>query len=76
MSATISWVPLLKNKKSVSGGNSFAEVLEKGFGGFPFELTEKDIPKLQGIEACGYKGARELADAIYDMGTILVDISY
>ena len=77
MSANLYWTPVNPNNKvNFSGGSTLATILTKAFGAYPVEFTEKDIPKLQGIIACGYDELEELVDVIQTHKTIEVTEEY
>lgn len=76
MSVSISWKPIKRNYTYVEGTSSFSSALEKAFGALPAILNTDDIKKLEGIQACGYEGARELITAILDNNEIEVEAHY
>ena len=57
---------------SFAAGSSLNSALENCFGSFPMVLTDKDIPKLEGVRSCGHKDIGELIDAICEHGKVRV----
>ena len=73
MSVSMYWRPYKpKTGKYFDGTSTLHGILEKTFGSFPIILTNSDIPKLQGIEACGYEGIGDLIQALYDYEQIKI----
>lgn len=60
----------------IDGGSQLHKILEDTYSGFPIELSEKDIPFLSGILACGYFGVKDLIGAIDDHGEIVIDAEW
>ena len=73
MSVSMYWQPYKpKRGKNFDGGSTLHGILERTFGNFPIILTSKDIPILQGIEACGNEGINDLINALYDYDQIKI----
>ena len=77
MGASIMWRPVNpKQFESCASGSRFHQALEKAFGSLPVVLSNKDIPKLEGMVAAGMEDLGELIHAIYDHETIEVSVQY
>ena len=77
MSVSIGWRPNNPNQLIfINGGSSFHKVLEDAFGNFPITLDSKNTERLRGIAACGYTGAEELIDALYEKDSIIVEAEW
>ena len=65
MGVSLTWRPLNPNSgTSFAAGSTLHGYLKSGFGDYPIVFTEKDIPKLEGIIACGYDDLWDLIEAI------------
>ena len=77
MGVSIGWRPNDPKKLNyISGGSNFHGVLEELYGAFPITLKSSDIPKLEGIAACGHNGADELIEALMSQESIIVEAEW
>lgn len=77
MSVSMTWQPHEpKRGKYFDGGSTLHGILERTFSAFPIILNQGDIPKLEGIEACGHDGVRDLIEALYDYEKIKIDAEW
>lgn len=72
---SIKFRPVTNQWNYVDGSNKFHDAINHLFG-MPCKLTDKDIARLQGVYACGFKGAQELIDAISECGEIELKAEY
>ena len=72
---SIKYRPVTNQWDYVDGSTQFHAALHHLFG-VPCTLSEKHIPNLEGIYACGFKGAKELIDAINECGEIELKAEY
>jgi len=74
MSVSFTWRPINPNKGiSFGTGSSLNSALTTAFGDFPIRLTDKDIPILKGIIACGHEDLYELIEAISENDEIEIN---
>ncbi len=65
MGVSFEWKPVDPTAGTSFGhGSTLHSYLEKAFGCFPIVLNPEDIPKLQGIIACGHDDLEDLIMAI------------
>jgi len=77
MSANLYWRPNSPTSRvNFNGGSTLVASLQRAFGTFPIDLTEKDIPKLEGIKACGYDQLDDVIGAIYVHEAIQLTVEY
>jgi len=57
---------------SFAHGSSLNSAIENAFGGLPRIFMEDDIPKLEGISACGHPDIEDLIAAILEHEKVLV----
>jgi len=72
---SIKFRPVTNQWDYVDGSTQFHDALQHLFG-MPCTLTETHIPHLEGVYACGYKGAKELINAINEVGAIELKAEY
>ncbi len=73
MSVSFTWeVVGPVQEHSFACGSSLNSALEGCFGGFPMVLTREDVPKLEGVRACGYDDLDDLISAIYEHDKVRV----
>ena len=76
MSISIGFRPVNPNElTSIDGGSKFWEIITEAHGGDPV-LNDSHINWLNGVECCGYKGARDLINAICEYGPIQVKANW
>ena len=74
MGVSFTWLPYKpKTGKSWGSGSSLNSALEELFGSFPIILTQSDIPKLEGVKACGYEEISEIIQALYEYEKIKIE---
>jgi len=74
MGVSFTWKPTDPTEGiSWGAGSSLNRALENAFGSFPATLTEKDIPKLEGIAACGFDDIHELISAILKHNSVDIE---
>lgn len=71
MGVSMTWKPYKpEHGKSFAAGSSLHKALKELFGEFPIIIDSSEIPKLQGIIACGYEECEELITALGDYDRI------
>lgn len=72
---SIKYRPVRNQWDHIDGSTKLYDALSHLFG-MPCTLSEKHIPNLDGIYACGFKGAKELIDAINECGEIEIKADF
>lgn len=77
MSVSMTWQPHeTKRGKHFNGGSTLHGILENAYSSFPIVLSMDNVEFLKGLQACGYDGAGELINAIYEYEVIKIEAEW